>query len=124
MTTSLEAAMQQVVEENRLPFLTAHELLRANTTNGIVGDNVLVDHVHPSFRGHEDIAIAIAEWMLSAQFASSHNPDWKQAMREKCQQRLQSLDNLYFLRGQRHLENLKLWAAGRSGGPPLQNIVP
>ncbi|MFO1001200.1 MAG: hypothetical protein U0936_12720 [Planctomycetaceae bacterium] len=119
MTTALEAAMQEVVEEHRMPFLNAHELLRAKTANGIVGDNVLVDHVHPSFRGHEDIAIAIADWMLSAQFASSINPDWKQSMREKCQLRLQSLDNLYFLRGQRHLENLKLWAAGRSGGPPL-----
>ncbi len=124
MTTSLEAAMQDVVQDNRLPFLNAHELLRANTTNGIVGDNVLVDHVHPSFRGHEDIAIAIADWMLSAQFASSLNPDWNQATREECRQRLQSLDNLYFLRGQRHLENLKLWAAGRSGGPPLKNLLP
>ena len=124
MTTALEATMQQVVEENRLPFLNAHELLRANTTNGIIGDNVLVDHVHPSFRGHEDIAIAIADWMLSAQYASSFNLNWKQATREECRQRLQSLDNLYFLRGQRHLENLKLWAAGRSGGPPLKNVLP
>jgi hypothetical protein len=124
MTTPLETAMDEVVNENRLPFLNAHELLQARTTNGIVGDNILVDHVHPSFRGHELIAVAIADWMLSAQFASASNPDWKQATHQECQQRLQSLDNLYFLRGQRHLENLKLWAAGRSGGPPLQNIVP
>lgn len=120
MTSSLEAAMQAVVEENRLPFLNAHELLKANTTNGIIGDNVLVDHVHPSFRGHEDIAIAIADWMLSAQFATVLNPSWKQATRDECRRQLQTLDNLYFLRGQRHLENLKLWAAGRSGGPPLR----
>ena len=124
MTTPLETTMQQVVDENRLPFLNAHDLLKARTNNGIVGDNVLVDHVHPSFRGHEEIAIAIADWMLSAQFASASYPDWKQATRQECQQRLQLLDNLYFLRGQRHLENLKLWAAGRSGGPPLKNAVP
>ena len=124
MTTPLETTMRQVVDENRLPFLNAHALLKARTTNGIVGDNVLVDHVHPSFRGHEEIAIAIADWMLSAQFASASNPDWKQATRQECQQSLQSLDNLYFLRGQRHLENLKLWAAGRSGGPPLKNALP
>ena len=120
MTTPLEKTMQQVVNENHLPILNAHDLLKARTTNGIVGDNVLVDHVHPSFRGHEDIAIAITDWMLSAQYATALNPNWKQATRERCQQQLQSLDNLYFLRGQRHLENLKLWAAGRSGGPPLR----
>jgi hypothetical protein len=119
MTSSLEVAMQTVVEENRLPFLNAHELLQASTTNGIIGDNVLVDHVHPSFRAHEDIAIAIADWMISAQLATARNPNWKQETREECRQQLQTLDNLYFLRGQRHLENLKLWAAGRSGGPPL-----
>ncbi len=51
MTTPLETTMQEVVNENRLPFLNAHDLLKARTTNGIVGDNILVDHVHPSFRG-------------------------------------------------------------------------
>lgn len=121
MTTPLEVAMQQVVDANYLPFLNAHELLQSQTIHGVVGDNMLVDHVHPSFRGHEDIAIAIADWMMSTAFASALNPDWKQATRNECQQRLQSLDNLYFLRGQRHLENLKLWAAGRSGGPPLKH---
>jgi tetratricopeptide (TPR) repeat protein len=124
MTTSLEAAMQQVVEENRLPFLNAHELLQANTTNGIVGNNVVVDHVHPSFRGHEDIAVAIAKRMFSDQIATTVNPNWIEATHQACQQRLQSLDNLYFLRGRRHLENLKLWAAGRSAGPPLKTALP
>ncbi len=119
MTTPLQLAMRQVVTKYRLPFIDAQTLLKARSTHGIVGMNVLVDHVHPSFRSHEDIAIAIAEWMTAAGLASKPTHEWQQATHATCQDRLQSLDNLYFLRGQRTLENLRLWAAGRSGGPPL-----
>lgn len=120
MTTPLETVMQEVVQQNSLPFLNAHQLLAAKTSTGIIGDNALVDHVHPSFGSHEDIALAVADGMIAAGLSSVENKDWKAATRTECQLRLQSLDNLYFLRGQRHLENLKLWATGRSGGPPLR----
>jgi hypothetical protein len=62
--------------------------------------------------------------MFSAHIATTVNPNWIEATHQACQQRLQSLDNLYFLRGKRHLENLKLWAAGRSAGPPLKTALP
>jgi hypothetical protein len=78
-----------------------------------------VDHVHPSFVSHEDIAIAIAEHMQSVKIFVAGDDRWQQATHKECQALLQELDNLYFLRGQRALENLQLWAAGRSGGPPL-----
>ena len=119
MTTPLEIAMEQVAAQSRVPLLNAHELLEARCDNGLIGLNVLVDHVHPSFVSHEDIAIAIAELMQSEQFFAASDDQWKQQTHEECQALLQRLDNLYFLRGQRALENLRLWAAGRSGGPPL-----
>jgi len=119
MSTALESAMRDVVKQNDVPFINAHELLRERCATGIVGENVLVDHVHPSFRGHEDIALAIAEWMISEDLARAESFDWKEATRAECQRQLQSLDDLYFLRGRRALESLRLWAAGRSGGPPL-----
>jgi len=120
ITSPLDSAMRQVATHHRLPLIDVQALLKARCSNGIVGMNVLVDHVHPSFHSHEDIAIEIADWMIAAGFASATQNDWQQATHAACQSRLQSLDNLYFLRGQRALENLRLWAAGRSGGPPLQ----
>jgi hypothetical protein len=119
MTTALEAAMQHVVSRYHVPFINAHQLLAERCPNGIVGENVLVDHVHPSFRGHEDIALAIAEWMMTQGLAREERIGWKESAREECRRQLQSLDDLYFLRGRRALDNLRLWAAGRSGGPPL-----
>lgn len=119
ITTPLETAMRNVVKEFRLPYINAHEILETKCPNGIIGDNVLVDHVHPSFRSHEDIAVAIADWMISAGLTHAKTSEWQDVTHAKCQSRLQTLDNLYFLRGRRALENLRLWAAGRSGGPPL-----
>jgi len=119
ITTPLEIAMQEAAATNHVPLINAHELLRSRCPHGIIGENVLVDHVHPSFRGHEDIAIAIADWLLATDLLTAANADWKLAMQRECRTQLQSLDDLYFLRGRRALETLKLWAAGRSGGPPL-----
>jgi len=120
MTSALEAVMLSAASELSLPLIDAHALLQSRCPGGIVGENVLVDHVHPSFRGHEDIAEAIAEWMISAGLARESRPTWRPEFRQTCRNHLQSLDNLYFHRGQRHLEILQRWAAGRSGGPPIR----
>ena len=119
ITTSLERAMRNVTLQEHMPLIDAHELLTRRCRNGIAGDAILVDHVHPSFRGHEDIAISIAEWMLSAGLASETNTTWKVDAVQECRNRLLALDDLYFLRGQRALRSLRLWAAGRAHETPL-----
>lgn len=119
MTTPLETGMRNAAAEAFVPLIDAHELLTQRCRNGIVGDAVLVDHVHPSFRSHEDIAIAIADWMLSSGLATTTNATWKISTVQECRDRLQALDNLYFLRGQRALRSLRLWAAGRAHEIPL-----
>jgi hypothetical protein len=119
ITTPLESAMQEVTEETTVPLIDAHELLTRRCRNGIAGDAILVDHVHPTFRGHEDMAIAIAEWMLSTGLATEANVSWKENTVEECRHRLLVLDDLYFHRGRRALRSLRLWAAGRSQEIPL-----
>jgi len=119
ITTSLESAMQGVAETSSVPLINAQELLTRRCRNGICSDSILVDHVHPSFRGHEDMAIAIAEWMFSAGFAKETDLTWKVTAVEECRSRLLALDDLYFHRGQRALRSLRLWAAGRSHETPL-----
>ena len=119
MTTPLESAMRNAASEESVPLIDAHELLSRRCRNGIAGDAILVDHVHPSFRGHEDMAISIAEWMVSAGLASAANTTWKNDAVQECRNRLLAMDDLYFLRGQRALRNLRLWAAGRAHETPL-----
>ena len=119
ITAPLEAGMRDVASMESVPLLDADELLARRCANGIVGDGVLVDHVHPSFRGHEDIALSIADWMISSGLATESNTAWKEDSIEECRDRLSALDDLYFLRGQRALRSLRLWAAGRAIETPL-----
>jgi len=119
MTSSLESALRDVTCEQSVPLIDAHALLAQRCPHHIVGDAALADHVHPSFRSHEDIAIAITDWMLNSGLASETNSSWKADTVHECRARLQSLDDLYFLKGQRTLRSLKLWAAGRAAETPL-----
>ncbi len=119
ITTTLENGMRDVASQEAVPLLDADELLTRRCSNGIAGDGVLVDHVHPSFRGHEDIALAISEWMISTGLATASNVTWKEDAVQECRDRLSKLDDMYFLRGQRALRSLRLWAAGRAVETPL-----
>ncbi|MCA9065547.1 MAG: hypothetical protein KDA96_20910, partial [Planctomycetaceae bacterium] len=121
MTSPLEQTMHSVVEETGTPFVNLHEFLAGHCANGLVGDQVLCDHIHPSFRSHHDMALLICEWMMDSGLVKTP-PDadaWQRTCRRQFEAHLTSLDNLYFLRGQRALEDLKGWAAGRAEGPPV-----
>ena len=111
--------MRDVALQESVPLIDADELLTRRCKNGIAGDGVLVDHVHPSFRGHEDIAVAIADWMISTGLATASNVAWKEDAVSECRDQLSKLDDLYFLRGQRALRSLRLWVAGRAIETPL-----
>jgi len=119
ITTPLENGMRDVALQESVPLIDADELLTRRCKNGIAGDGVLVDHVHPSFRGHEDIAVAIADWMISTGLATASNVAWKEDAVSECRDQLSKLDDLYFLRGQRALRSLRLWVAGRAIETPL-----
>ncbi|HAV32624.1 MAG TPA: hypothetical protein DCX79_11535 [Planctomycetaceae bacterium] len=117
MTTPLQRTLQQVAAEQHVPLLNADSLLAGVCRGGIVSEQVLVDHVHPSFRGHEDIAVALAELLLSEGLTGPAAAGWQQSARTACRAVVQGLDDTYFLRGRRTLEALRKWAAGRALEP-------
>ncbi|MFN9718269.1 MAG: SGNH/GDSL hydrolase family protein, partial [Planctomycetota bacterium] len=121
MTSPLAQIMSDVVAERQIPFVDANHLLEIKTATGILGDQWLVDHVHPSFVGHEEIAIAITRWMMAASILQPVSKTWEEDARRTCRDELQSLSDLYFLKGQQRLELLRRWAAGRATEPWSEN---
>ena len=117
MTTKLEETMQRVAAERGIPFLNAHELLESHSRDSILGDDGLVDHIHPSFRSHQLIAEQLAD-LVGVEFGINLPDGWLSDVRPKWQTHFESLHGLYFLRGKRSLESLRLWAAGRVGETP------
>ncbi|MFM7057884.1 MAG: tetratricopeptide repeat protein [Planctomycetota bacterium] len=124
MTGPLQRILRQTVAAHETEFLDAHTLLAAGCRGGVLGEQRLVDHVHPSFKGHEDIAVAIAEWMQLKGLLLSPRDRWPEYGRQRCQQTVQQLDDTYFLQGRRRLQVLKNWAAGRATVPELVNEPP
>lgn len=120
MTSALEAEMRQVVADRAVAFLDAHRLLTELSRHGIADDSVLVDHVHPSFQSHLEMAFALAELMRRSGWMTPSNLQWKPSTRQEFAAHLQSLDDMYYLRGRQMLDVLQAWAAGRADGSPLQ----
>jgi len=115
MTSALEKEILRVAADNDLPFVSLQQIMEHRCRDGIVDNNVLVDHVHPSFRSNQQIAV-----QLIKQLALSKRDDWQPAAEADFDIHLQSLDDLYFLSGRRTLQSLQAWAAGRGDGPPLE----
>src|SRR5690606_15683925 len=77
MISPLQAAMRRVAEETGTPRLDAHALLEAGTPQRILDDSLLVDHIHPGFAGHQQIADALVELMAREGLASP-SPGWRE----------------------------------------------
>lgn len=116
MISSLEAALVHVSDETGTPLIDAHALLEAQSRNGILGGRLLVDHVHPSIEGHQQIALALIE-QLAAQGRISLLPDWKSKASGAFKTHFESLPDFYFADGQRTLERVRYWTHGEAEGP-------
>lgn len=116
----MERALKQVAEDTGTPLIDAFHLLEEKCPCGILGDRMLVDHVHPTFEGHQMIADAIAA-QLVAQGDLQPDPDWDEKRRAVYKAHFDSLPTIYFLRGRETLRALEAWTQGRADGPPIES---
>ena len=118
---SMADDLVRICRQAEVPCLDLHALLGKECPQGIVGDEILVDHVHPSIRGHQLIANHLITY-FSEQFG--HTPPDRSATRAKVYQtHLDSLDALYYAHGHQRLRNLRLWTKGQTDGPDYQNAI-
>ena len=125
MMSPLEATLRDVASDTGVPLLDAHALLEAQSRNGILGGRLLVDHVHPSIEGHQQIAFALLE-QLAEQGRVTLPPDWKMQATAAFKQHYDSLSDFYFADAQRTLERVRYWTRGEADGPvwvPRENDV-
>jgi tetratricopeptide (TPR) repeat protein len=80
---------------------------------GIPGAYLLVDHVHPSVPGHQLIAALILDQMM-AQGLVHPSAGWEERRDALYRAHTESLDDWYYLEGERRLQALRAWAAGRA----------
>lgn len=109
----MNQAVLDVARETGTPLVDVEQLFQQNSPDGIVGSKQMVDHVHPSFEGHQWIADALADKLVELGRVRPAS-DWQAKKRCAFQRHLDGLDDNYYVRGDQRLKNLRLWSQGRA----------
>jgi hypothetical protein len=113
MTSPLRTSLLEVARETKTPLIPVRELFENTSRDGIPGGYLLVDHVHPSISGHQMITELILERMVQDGIVTPR-AGWQQRQKQSYEQHLASLDDKYYMQGQRRLQGLRKWAQGRA----------
>lgn len=105
-------AVLETASQTKTPLVDARALFERISPGGIPGHEWLVDHVHPSIRGHQVLADALADQLVRLRIIEPAVA-WKEVRDRRYAEHLNSLDAVYYIHGQQHLESLTRWAEGR-----------
>ena len=109
---SMHKIIHDIAVQYRIPLVDVKLLIEQRTTDGIPGDEWLLDQVHPSITGHRLIADALYKAMENNQMVRTP-AGWRARRDELWEQRLSSLDEAYYARGAARLKWLREWSHGR-----------
>lgn len=116
MLSVMEERCRRVAAETGTPFLDAATLVAAACPHQLPGSPVLIDHVHPGPEGHQMLAWALLERMGAERMMADPHPQ-RAAIDAAFANHVDSLDELYFLRGRRTLKQVQGWTRGTADGP-------
>lgn len=109
-------AVHEVSRNTGVPLVDVRALFASLSRDGTPGGDLLVDHVHPSIKGHQRIANALVA-ALTDQKIVSPPADWRQRSDARYREHVKSLGKGYFALGNERLKALRLWTQGRTGPP-------
>ena len=112
--------LERYAAKESIPYRDLQNLLLEHCQSPIMSGEALLDHIHPSIRGHQKIGEALAEqiqflWLPSSSVSVS---DRRRTLAYENQ--LDSLEELYFAHGKQRLDNLIAWTKGNAEGPPIE----
>ncbi len=113
--SGMEEQLRQLANANAVPLLDMSVQMRDGQS--------LVDHVHPDFEGNQDIAKQLLELMSKHRWCQLPE-GWHEQVNKALTAQMDSLDDFYFLRGQRTLDALRGWTEGLSDGPAAEDRFP
>jgi lysophospholipase L1-like esterase len=111
MLEPMHADLVSVARNTGTPLVDARALIAGLCRGGVPDQSWLVDHVHPSIRGHQQIANAIADHLARAAVIQPAD-DWPARRDAAYQAHWDSLEPIYFEIGRQRLEILRDWSRG------------
>lgn len=101
-----------VAGDTSASLIDAHRLFEQLTVDGLPGNEWLADHVHPSIRGHQQLASQLLNEMIRREFVQPAD-GWEQRREQLHRDHFESLGVFYFIRGQQRLQGLQRWSKGQ-----------
>ena len=116
--------LEDVAKRYKVPLIDLVPIFEAKSEHGIIGNEWLIDHVHPKIEGHQLIAEEICKVLLQ-QGLINQTATWSQEERlEAYDSLLRSLDSEYFALGNLNLGKVLTWARKhREAIPPLEEAA-
>ena len=122
MLESERASLAQIALRHHVPFVDLHAFLEEQSDFLSLGSDLLVDHVHPSIKGHQLVAGEVVKAFVKEGWVKAGELELElgsESLKAVFQRHLDSLSPIYYLHGRMRLDNLTLWTKGRTGGLPL-----
>jgi lysophospholipase L1-like esterase len=109
----LHAAIRRTASDTGTPLVDLRKLFDEQSPEGIPGDEMFVDHVHPHIHWHQRIADELLEAM-AREALTTPVTDWRERRKPLYVQQMGSLDEVYFERAKQRLDGQNRWAQGRA----------
>lgn len=114
-TSTIHQTVLDLAARWDVPVVDAQALFESHSDHGIVGDQWLVDHIHPSVAGHQWLGRRIADVCLAQRgWLAAQSTSWEEGLSDRFAQHLDTLGEAYFHHGKQRLEGLRLWTQGRA----------
>ncbi len=112
--SSMQQQLVQIAEATSTPLIDIDQLFCERSPTGVPGEQLFLDHVHPTIEGHQMIALKTLEQMQELKLVPiSDDSEVDEKISTRFREAVSRLDPLYFAEGQRRLGGLLRWAAGR-----------
>lgn len=121
LTEPLRAIIDTVAEDFQIPVVPVLREFDQRSPHGITGDEMMLDHVHPTISGHQLIADLLVQTMQKQGWIEPV-AGWQALRQQRYREHLETLDAPYYARGKEHLDGLKRWTQGRTKklrSPPI-----
>jgi hypothetical protein len=112
--SSMQKAIRELARQEQVGLFDVDAMFQSVSDNGLVGDQWLIDHVHPRLEGHQMLGERLADLLIQKEWIRPSEKDWQRHRTVAYREHLQELGEDYFFHGKQRLEGLVLWTQGRA----------
>jgi lysophospholipase L1-like esterase len=113
MLQPMHRAVLQIARQTATPLVDVRQLIEQCSRDGIPGRDWLIDHVHPTILGHQRIADALLDRLITLDVVQPTS-GWQARRGRDYQEHLASLDRHYDEVAMERLRRLRRWTEGRA----------